>query len=71
MLIGAGVQGGQVVGALNQGGLGQPINLQTGEIHPDGKALLPAHIGATLLALGDVDPGDFTGNAAPIQALIR
>jgi hypothetical protein len=71
MLIGAGVQGGQVVGALDQSGLGQPVNLQTGQLQSGGTALLPAHIGATLLALGDVDPAEFTGSAAPIQALIR
>jgi hypothetical protein len=71
MLIGSGVQGGQVVGALDDGGKGQAIQLDTGELREAGTRLVPAHIGATLLALGDVDPGPFTDGAQPIEALIR
>jgi len=58
LLFGAGMAGGQVVGALDDQALGQPVDLATGELDPDGTRLGPAQLGATLLALGDVDPGE-------------
>ena len=71
MFIGAGVQGGQVVGAFGDDGVGQPIDLKTGDLHNKGTMLLPAHLGATLLALGDVDPGPYTGGVDPILGLLK
>ena len=69
MLIGAGVRGGQVVGAMDDDFRGLPIELDTGEVREDGTRLLPEHLGATLMALADVDPGDH-GEALPIGALM-
>jgi hypothetical protein len=57
MLMGAGVRGNQAIGALNNYGHGQPVVLDSGELHSSGQMLLPQHLGATLLALGNVDPG--------------
>ncbi len=72
MLIGPMIQGGQAIGDLDDEGIGRPIDLATGEVHDDGTALLPGHLGATLLALGDVDPGEWVlQGEAPIEALIR
>ena len=48
---------------------GQSINLQSGELNANGTKLLPGHLGATLLTLGDVDPQKYT-DALPIQAII-
>jgi uncharacterized protein (DUF1501 family) len=59
MLLGAGVRGGQVIGDLDSGGIGQSVDLATGEITTSGTSLLPGHLGATLLHLGDVDPGEW------------
>ncbi|MSQ01889.1 MAG: DUF1501 domain-containing protein [Myxococcales bacterium] len=50
MLIGSGIAGGQTIGAWNEDLTGVPLA---------GKTILPGHIGATLLALADVDPGEF------------
>jgi uncharacterized protein (DUF1501 family) len=62
MLIGAGVQGGQVVGGLDSAGLGLEV---------EGTQLLAAHLGATLLAMGDVDPAEYLGDVAPISPAMR
>ena len=59
MLVGAGVQGGQVIGEFDEYVTGKPLDLATGETKDDGIALLPGHIGATLLAMGDVDPEEY------------
>jgi uncharacterized protein (DUF1501 family) len=67
MLIGAGVRGGQVVGSVNASALGQPINLSTGEASDSGEALDAAHLGATLLALANLDPGAV---GLPIEAVL-
>ncbi|MCB9758546.1 MAG: DUF1501 domain-containing protein [Alphaproteobacteria bacterium] len=70
LLIGGGVAGGRVIGAVDDHALGQPVDLASGEVHTSGTRLLPEHLGATLLALGDVDPGDYTGGAEPIAAAL-
>lgn len=65
MLVGAGVRGGQVVGGIDDGASGVPIDLTTGE--PGEVALVPDHLGATLLALADQDPGEL---GDPITAVL-
>ena len=70
MLVGAGVQGGQVIGGLDSGGQGQAVDLGTGAISGSGTSLLPEHLGATLLQLGDVDPAEFLDAPAPITAAL-
>lgn len=71
MLVGAGVRGGQVVGELDEGFMGRPVHLGTGAPDAAGTSLVPAHLGATLLALADVDPGDFLpGGEQPIAAVL-
>ncbi len=69
LLFGAGLQGGQVIGAFDEAAMGRPVDPTSGEISDSGVSLLPAHLGATILALGDVDPGDYT-DASPIAALL-
>jgi hypothetical protein len=68
MLIGAGVRGGQVIGEMNDDFEGQPVDLATGEVTESGTALLPMHIGATLLAMGDVDYTEYLPDGAPLTA---
>ena len=70
MLIGAGVAGGQVVGALDGDALGEKVALTSGEPSDSGVTLSAEHLGATLLALGDLDPADHLIDAAPIEAVL-
>ncbi len=69
MLVGAGVRGGQTVGALSEQSRGLPIDLNTGLAMDGGTALTAANLGATLLAMGDVDPAEFT-TAEPLAAVM-
>ena len=70
MLVGSGIRGNQTIGALDLYGQGQPIDLETGIVRDGGTALIPEHLGATLLALGDVDPGEFLDDPSPIEAVM-
>ena len=49
---------------------GARVDLATGQPHPSGVGLLPGHVGATLLALGDVDPGADLADTPPIAAVL-
>ena len=69
MLVGSGVAGGRVVGAYDDYFMGRSVDPSTGDATDSGVALTPAHLGATLMALGDVDPGDWV-DADPIMGLL-
>lgn len=66
MFIGPGVRGGQVVGAYDDTLVGRPVDVATGQPADDGLALSSSNLGATLLALAGLDPGD----EAPIDAVL-
>ncbi len=66
MVIGAGVKGGQVVGGFDDSGYGAATDFATGEVLAEGTGVSAANFGATLLALGDVDPGE----TPPLTAVI-
>ncbi len=69
LLVGGGIQGGQVVGGFDDNAIGLPIDLTSGQPIDAGERLTSAHLGATLLALADVDPYTWTG-VDPIEALL-
>ncbi|MSQ02590.1 MAG: DUF1501 domain-containing protein [Myxococcales bacterium] len=66
MVVGSGVKGGQVVGGYDDSGYGSAVDFATGEPLAKGTGVSAANFGATLLALGDVDPGE----TAPITAVL-
>lgn len=68
MIIGSGVAGGQVIGGLDAYGQGQRVDLTAGETAEKGHPLQAMDLGATLLALGDVDPGEVVPEASVIAA---
>ena len=70
LIIGAGVRGGQVVGGYDELCLGLPVDLDTGETDDAGTELRASHLGATLLALGGVDPGEAVPGVPPITAIL-
>jgi hypothetical protein len=70
MLAGAGVAGGQVLGGFEDTLAGSRVDLGSGLPHASGVGLLPGHLGATLLALGDVDPGESLADTPPIAAVL-
>ncbi|GDX78379.1 hypothetical protein LBMAG42_01900 [Deltaproteobacteria bacterium] len=66
MVFGAGVRGGQVIGGFDDSGYGDNADYATGEVSDSGTGIHARNFGASLLALGDVDPGE----DAPITALL-
>lgn len=70
LLMGAGVQGGQVVGAFDEQLMGLPIDLNNGLPDESGTSLTSENIGATLLKLAGLDPSEAT-NAQAIQGVVR
>jgi len=70
MILGPGVSGGRVIGGFDDTLLGKRVDLSSGEFSESGTRLTSAHLGATILALGDVDPGDYLGSVSPIGAVL-
>ncbi len=59
MFMGSGVAGGRSVGGWTDTLIGQNVDLATGAVSGSGQRLVPSHLGATLLALADIDPEEF------------
>ncbi len=70
MFVGAGVQGGRVIGSYDESVAGSPVDLESGEVSETGTKLEAKDIGATILALGDVDPGDYLNDADVLSAVL-
>ena len=70
MLLGPGVQGGRRIGGYDAFLNGRPVHLASGDVSDAGVVLTPAHLGATLLTLGDVDPAAWLDTPAPVGALL-
>lgn len=70
MMIGPGVVGNRTVGAYTDGYLGIGVDAKTGELAPAKPGISTEDIGATLLALGDMDPGELLPNAEPLLGLL-
>jgi len=71
VLLGGGIQGGQVIGQTSDlGMLAQPVDLDTGQLSDGGELMTNEHVARTLLAgIGiEEDVGDY--REAPIRALL-
>jgi uncharacterized protein (DUF1501 family) len=69
LLLGAGVRGDQVVSAFDERYLPVGYDPATGEQSPAGAPLTPEHLGATLLAISELDPAEHLA-VPPIAAVI-
>lgn len=69
LIAGAGVRGGQVIGRSSDRGMGpETVDLATGLPDPEGDALKPEHVLATVLSAGGVDPAPL--RVGPVPALL-
>ena len=70
LLMGSGIAGGRMIGSYDESVLGEPVDFESGELYEDGAVPTCQNLGATLLALGDVDPTEFTDGAEPVAAMM-
>ena len=66
MVVGPGFAGGRVIGGHDALGQGRGVDPASGEVSDAAPALSAESIGATLLAAGGVDPGDWVTGVSPI-----
>jgi hypothetical protein len=69
LMFGAGVKGGRAIGGYDDRVAGERVDLASGDSVETGEALVPDHLGATLMALADIDPAEHVA-AEPIWAVI-
>lgn len=70
MLIGPGFTGARTVGAYTEGFIGVGVDPRTAELDTDRPGISAGEVGATLLALGDVDPKSVLPFAEPITGVL-
>jgi uncharacterized protein (DUF1501 family) len=69
MVVGSGLQGGRVIGGHDALFYGEPVDPASGEV--GGEQLLSIEaVGATLLALADIDPGPIVLGVEPISGVL-
>lgn len=68
LVFGAGVRGGQVVGATDEVLVSEPVDPGSGEAHASGEILTPAHLIAGVLEAAGVDPGEYLPDVTPLSA---
>jgi len=68
--VGGGIPGGRMAGGYDDLGLGRGVDLATGMPDDAGVGLTSRHFGATLLALGGVDPAAYVPGVDPVSWLV-
>jgi uncharacterized protein (DUF1501 family) len=70
LLMGGGLTTDRVVGGFDAGYAGQLVDFASGELADGGKLLSAEAVGAALLAMAGVDPGDFITGADPLEGIL-
>lgn len=70
MLVGAGITGDRVVGGFDDNYYGKPIDPATGELSDSGATLSAEMLGATLLAMSDLDPNEYVSGVSPLAGVM-
>lgn len=71
LMTGPVITGGRVVGGYDDLYYGMPVDPTTGEVAEDGEQLTTAAMGASLLQLCDIDPGDWLAGTSPLPGILR
>ena len=71
MVVGSGVRGGRSLGASDDGLIGRKIDFATGQPSDTGDILGSEHVGAALLKIAGIDPGEFLPGVQAFDALVR
>ena len=70
MLVGGGIEGDRIIGGFDERQIGLPVDAASGELDDNGNSIGANVIGATLLALGDVDPLEEGVSADPLGPVV-
>lgn len=70
LVMGPGVAGGRVYGGFDEYYYGRTIDPASGDVNDDGTLLSAEVLGATLLALADIDPEEHTPGVEPIAGML-
>ena len=71
MLLGPGMTTDRVIGGFDDGYYGLDIDQASGELASGSGNILSAEsVGASLLALAGMDPGEFISDASPIEGIL-
>jgi hypothetical protein len=70
LVMGPGMTGGRVIGATDEFYYGERIDMESGELDRNGQDLTVGNLGATLLAVAGVDPGDYLPGVAPVTGVL-
>lgn len=70
MLVGAGLTGDRVVGGYDDNYYGRNVDPATAEVDDAAPVLSAESVGATLLALADLDPGEYISGVDPITGVL-
>lgn len=70
MIVGPNVVGDRVIGGFDANFYGKTVDAITGELDPDGAILSAESLGATLLAMADIDPLDYVDGVDPIMGVL-
>jgi hypothetical protein len=70
LVMGPGLTGGRVIGATDEFYYGERIDMESGELDRNGEDLTVGNLGATLLAVAGVDPGDYLPGVAPVTGVL-
>lgn len=70
LMFGAGLVGDRSIGAWDENWYGRPVDPISGEVDEGGQSLSAEAIGATLLALCDLDPAEYVSGVDPIMGVL-
>jgi uncharacterized protein (DUF1501 family) len=70
LAIGPTLAGSRVIGGFDENYYGRTVDPVSGDVADDGEVLSAEAVGATLLAMGDVDPDDYVSGVAPITGAL-
>ena len=70
MVVGPNLLGDRVIGGFDTNFYGENVDPSTGDVYAEGPVLSAESLGATLLAMADVDPLDYVDGVEPILGVL-
>lgn len=70
LVLGSGIAGGRNIGGWDANAYGRTVDGASGELDESGVALSAESVGATLLALADIDPEEYVSGVAPLASVL-